>query len=80
MSQAEQDELWAKVNEAFDQVGGERMIVCNARWHSDQWMYVGVEVFPDMDAVQRHVELLDELDWFRYIQGESTLGTEWEPE
>lgn len=80
LSQAEQDELWEKVNGALEQVGGERMIVCDARWHSDQWEYVGVEVFPNIEAVQRHAELLDDLGWFRYRHGESTLGTELERE
>ena len=36
------------------------------------------EEFPDIEAVQKHAEDLMELDWYRYIEGVSILGTEWE--
>jgi hypothetical protein len=41
-------------------------------------MGFGVEEFPDIEAVQKHAELLNEIDQYRYIEGISVLGTKWE--
>jgi hypothetical protein len=79
LSQEEQDSLLTKVNEALEQAGGKPIILCDTRWHSDQWMFAGVEEFPDIEAVQKHTELLNGLNWFHYVQSESMLGTAWEP-
>ena len=78
LTQEEQANLLAKVDEALEKVGGERIILCNAGWSSDQYSVFGVEIFPDLAAVQKFRELLDELNWFRYVESESLLGTEWQ--
>jgi len=39
----------------------------------------GVEEFPDIEAVQKLAEMHDELNWHRYVEVMSVLGTEWEP-
>ena len=79
LSQEEQDSLMAKVNEALEKVGGKRIVLCNSSWSSEQWPFFGVEEFPDIEAVQKHSELLDELNWLRYIETITVLGTEWQP-
>jgi len=79
LTQEEQASLMAKVAEALEKVGGERIIMCNAGWSSDQYGVFGVEKFPDLAAVQKFRELLDELNWYRYVESESLLGTEWQP-
>lgn len=77
LSQEEQASLLAKVNEALEQAGGKQIIMGDTHWNSDQWMWAGVEAFPDLEAVRKHTELLDQLNLFRYVYSESTLGTEW---
>jgi len=79
LSQEEKDSLFAKVDEALKKVGGKRIVVCKSGWSSEQWPFFGVEEFPDIEAVQKHSELLDELNWFRYIESTTVLGTEWKP-
>lgn len=68
-----------KVNEAMDTVGGQRLALCNSRWSVEEYPFFGIEVFPDLEAEQKHSALLEELNWFRYIQGTTVLGTEWQP-
>ena len=31
--------------------------------------------FPDIEAVQKHTQLLNELNWFRYVESMTVLGT-----
>ncbi len=78
LSQEEQADLLAKVEEALEKVGGKSTLVCDSSWTSEQWPFFGVEEFPDIEAVQKHAELLNELNWLRYIEGMSVLGTEYQ--
>ena len=38
-------------------------------------MFFGVEEFPDIEAVQKHTQMLEELGHFRYIDSITVLGT-----
>jgi hypothetical protein len=78
LSPEEQTELLDKVNGALDKVGGKRIVLCDSSWCSEQWPFFGVEEFPDIEAAQKHSELLNELNWFRYINSMTVLGTKWE--
>lgn len=76
LSKAEQDSLLQKVVAAIAQVGGKSIITCNSSWASDAYMLFGLEVYPSIEAAQEHNKILLELNWFRYIDGFSILGTE----
>ena len=78
LSPEEQDALMAKGQEALEKAGGESIVTCDTRWSSEQWLGCGVEKFPDIEAVQKLSELHNELDWLRYIDSVTVLGTEWE--
>ena len=79
LSQEEWQKLAGKVEEAFTKVGGKRVIACNSGWASEQWTFWGVEEFPDLEAVQKYTELLNELHWFQYTDALTVLGTKQEP-
>ena len=79
LSQEEQKKLFAKLDEAFVKVGGKRIVLCNSGWASEEWPSWGVEQFPDIEAVQKYTELLNEFSWFRYVESISVLGTEVPP-
>ena len=79
LSKEEQDSLVAKLNDALEKVGAKRPILCNSNWSSDQWSYAGVEEFPNIEAVQKYMEAVNELNLFRYIEATSFLGTKMEP-
>ena len=76
LSQEEQNSLMAKVSETLEKVGGKPVVVCDSSWASEQWLFFGVEVYPDIEAVQKSTELLNELNWFRYVESITVLGTE----
>jgi hypothetical protein len=77
LSEEQRDDLSAKVAEAREQAGGKAVLTCSPLWSSEQWVLFGVEEFPDIEAVQKHTEDLWELEWFRYMDSTSMLGTEW---
>ena len=76
LPEQEQQRLMTAIPEALNTVGGKELVVCTAAWSNERWPYFGVEEFPDLDAVQRHNQILSDLDWARYMEARSTLGTE----
>jgi hypothetical protein len=48
---------------------------CDSTWASEQWQFFGVHEFPDIEAVQKNTAALQELNWFRYVEAVTTLGT-----
>ena len=76
LSPDEQKNLLARVGEALEKVGGKSVVTCNSGWCSEQWPFWGVEQFPDIEAVQKHATLLEGLNWFRYVESMTVLGTE----
>ena len=76
LSQEDQQRLLGKVMEALDTVGGKELVICDAAWSNERWPIFGVEEFPDIEAVQRHEQLLTDLNWLRYVESRTTLGTE----
>jgi hypothetical protein len=78
LSAEEQRSLLAKLAEAREKVGAKPILLCESRWSSEKYIGFGVTEFPDMEAVQKHTALQNELQWSRYAMGESLLGTKWE--
>jgi hypothetical protein len=79
LSQEEQQRLLAQVAQAWDKAGGKKLVLCSAGWSNERWPFFGVEEFPDIEAVQRHANLLTELNWARYFESRTTLGTQFPP-
>jgi hypothetical protein len=77
LSQEEQDGLMAKVGPVTERAGGKNIIGCNSSWSSEQWQFFGVHEFPNIEAVQKQYELLNELNWLRYVDSMTVLGTKW---
>ena len=76
LSEEERNSLFAKVEESLERVGCKRLVFCDSRWASEQWAWWGAEVYPDIEAVQKHVRFLDELNFYRYMEAMTLLGTE----
>ena len=71
----EQDNLWSKVEEVDKRAGAKWLIVCNSRWADEAIFDWGVIKYPDMEAYQKKVEELEELNWWRYFSAKTILGT-----
>jgi len=79
LSEKERNSYFPQIQEAWKKVGGKMLIACVSDWSSEQWFMFGLDEFPDIDAVQKFTELLQEHDHYRYIESMSLLGTKWEP-
>jgi hypothetical protein len=79
LSEDEQRLLLGKVNGALEQSGGKPIITCSSGWATEQWSFWGVEEYPDFAALQKHDELLNALNWFRYVESTTTLGVRFQP-
>jgi hypothetical protein len=75
LSEDEQGNLFDKVKAALEQAGGKNIVACDSAWASEQWQFFGVHEFPDIEAVQKHTAALQALNWFRYVDSITTLGT-----
>jgi hypothetical protein len=75
LSHEEKNKLLAKVQGVLGEAGGKQVLMCNPSWCNEQWHFFGVEEFPNIEAVQKHTKLLAELNWERYVESVSYLGT-----
>jgi hypothetical protein len=78
LSKEEQANLLKQVDAASEKAGGKSLVLCDSSWASEQWPLFGVEEFPDVEAVQLHAKLLLELNWYRYLESTTLLGTAFE--
>ncbi len=75
LSKEDRDNLMAKISESLKEVGGKSIVSCYSKWSSEEYTFFGVEEYPDIEAVQKHSENCWNLNWFRYAESMSTLGT-----
>jgi len=75
-SEEERNEVLGKLGAAFEKVGGKRLVWCNSYWATDQWQVFGIEVFPNIEAVQEYAQAMNDLNMPRYVESISILGTE----
>lgn len=75
LSQAGRDKMLAKHDEIADRLGIKTILACDSSWVSEQYLLWGVEEYPNMDAVFEFHAELTKLEWFRYIEATTLLGT-----
>ena len=78
LSEEEQKALNARNSKLSEDVGAERIIICDCSWSTEQYEGFVVFKFPSMEALQKHAQDAAEMEWHRYIDAESVLGTEWQ--
>jgi hypothetical protein len=75
LSREEQQRMTGLAAQALDTAGGKGVVICDAAWSNERWPVFGVEEFPDIEAVQRHRQLLTDLNSELYLDSRTTLGT-----
>ena len=73
LSQEERDSLMAKITP--EKSGGKNILASDSSWSSEHCQFFGVHEFPSIEAVQKHSEILNELNWLRYGDTTTVLGT-----
>lgn len=76
LSDEKKENMKEQLAKALKKVGGKEVVHCFSGWNSEQYLGWGVEKFPNIEAVQKHHALLVDLNWFRYAESNSYLGTE----
>jgi hypothetical protein len=76
LSDKEKENFKAQLKEALKKVKGKEIISCFSGWNSEQYLSWGVERFPNIEAAQKHHAILVSINWFRYAESNSYLGTE----
>ena len=64
----------AQTREPARLLGVRQMLVANMRWSNERSEYYGIELFPSLEVQQEYTRILEGLDWFSYVDGESYLG------
>lgn len=78
LSKEEQDRLMTKQEEFFNKAGGKTLVFADLAWSSEEWLYFGVNQYPDFESLEKHSKRLAEINRFRYLESKVVLGTEWE--
>ncbi len=78
LSTEEQNQLNAQNQASLEELGVEAVIMCLSGWASEEWLGWGVEKYPNIEAVQKHIDKLIAINWFNYIESKTYLGTEFQ--
>jgi hypothetical protein len=79
LSPEEQKKLMDKNEALMKEVGGELVMMCTSVWASEKWLAWGVEKYPSIEAVQKRAMDLYTINWFNYVESETSLGVEMPP-
>lgn len=75
LSKEEQNRLFETVKSALEASGGRPLVYCDSTWASERYQFFGVDMFPDIESVQRCYRAFDDLNWMRYVDTITLLGT-----
>ena len=74
LTEEEREKKWQVVQNAMKNCGGDWLIICNSSWCSEQHTAWGVDVLPNLEALQSFKAELDKADWNAYVPGLNWLG------
>jgi len=74
LSEAEQKKLWDKHEEAVKTSGVKTIVNCRCDWSYERYSHFGVELYQDMESLMKMKDLLFSVDWFSWIDSETTLS------
>ena len=79
LSEEERNDLEPKTVKKLEEVGGKRIFVGSPFWSNEEWALIGVEEFPDIEAVQELARFVWENN-SRYFETKTYLCTRWSQE
>ena len=74
LSDQEKNKLTKQTLEVTVRAGGRRILICDATWAAGECEFFEVAEFPEMAAVQKRIELYEQIDLFRYYEISTVLG------
>lgn len=76
LPEADQKSLWEKAENRFKEVGAERILWVNSSWSAEEYPGYFVEVYPNVEALQKFTAYLNELKFLQYFDVRTIIGTE----
>ncbi|MFN2131188.1 MAG: DUF6616 family protein [Anaerolineae bacterium] len=77
LSAEEKEHHLGRVREALEKVGAKSIVTVKSAWYDEQWQYFGLEEFPDVEAVRKFVDQLQEMGHYRYFRTKGLMGNEY---
>ena len=74
LSEDERNEIGKKIDKKAEEVGAKTIITCTPYWSNEEWAMMGVQEFPDIEAVQEFAVFLWETN-ARYVESKTYLCT-----
>ena len=75
LSEADRDLLSQQTLEVTKRAGGQRIILCDTSWSTGDCEFFELAEFADLSAVQKRIELYEEVNLFRYFEISTLLGS-----
>ena len=76
LSEEDQQKFMIKDRKNLDQLGCKVIMMIDCRWSNEEWNYVGIEEWPDLEALEKRAKFEnEELEKFRYVEAKTLLGT-----
>ena len=75
LSQQEQQALLSRLQQKQAELGIKIVVLCDSSWASEQYPLFGLETYPDFAAVRAYSAFLNEINWLRYNESLTLLGT-----
>ncbi len=77
LSSDEQEAILKKLTDKQAEMGIRMVLLCDSSWASETWTGFGVEEYPSLDVLKAYTEFLAGVQWFRYNETFTLLGTNW---
>jgi hypothetical protein len=74
LTPGEKERLVTEMGKAFQEAGVKSAVpTCYTCW-SSEWSVFGVDIYPNLEAVQKWRDSMDRLGFFQYFEIESMIG------
>jgi quinol monooxygenase YgiN len=79
LSEKERQAMDAKIRKSLADVGAKVVLGADCSWSSGQWQFFGVEEYPDIEALQKHVATQHEIGFSQHMEELDFLGSPMPP-
>jgi hypothetical protein len=75
LPEKEQAAMVAKLRQSVADVGGKSLISPDCSWSSGRWDLFGVEEYPNIEALQKHIADQRQIGFTQHVEEQDFLGT-----
>ncbi len=76
LTEEEKIEFMRKDRENLDKLGMKAVAMVDCSWSNEEWDYIGVEQWPNMEAIEKRKKFeKEELEIFKFVESKTYMGT-----